>query len=92
MGKNWHFRKSDGESSTLIYSLLWAPWKAKTSSQVVPGKNLVNSILDETEKIQKNYRLLIFNEKIENFIGVCSILEYKWFILFDSVKKNRDFQ
>ena len=31
-----------------------------------PGKNLVNSILDETEKIKKDYRLSMLNGKMQN--------------------------
>ena len=36
-------------------------------NSAVPGKNLVNSILDETEKIKTNYRLLIFLQMKKNY-------------------------
>ena len=40
----------------------------------VPDKNLVNSILDETEKIKNNYHLLILNGKIK----ILSVLAQFW--------------
>ena len=45
-----------------LYTNTWYYYSA------VAGKNLVNSILDETEKIKKNYRLLIMYLNFWTFI------------------------
>ena len=46
-------------------------FKARTA---IPGKNLVNSFLNETEKIKRNYRVSILNGKIK----ILSVFDRFW--------------